>query len=233
VRRGRRRYRRLIKVNTSQLWLGAVHSRGLIPEVDTGGGRTQLQPRSLDWAPDETRAPEPAFVDRTAAGASTPTRPPRRRLPEAQQPPADHRSARPHLPAITQTALAAALARPIRRARASPEASERPLTAPTSPSPPTSDARFIVCSGRCSSTLLSEIVGDHRSIASISELFSAVRPIAFPSGTLSGDAFWRLLSPPRQDWTAVLQEHGEPPEFRYRFDPAKARLPGVAACRHF
>jgi hypothetical protein len=78
--------------------------------------------------------------------------------------------------------------------------------------------RFIVGTGKCGSTLLSTLVGSHPAVLSISELFTALQPAAFPRGTLTGVEFWNLLSQPKPLWTMALRDGIEPKEFLYSID---------------
>ena len=72
---------------------------------------------------------------------------------------------------------------------------------------------IIVGTGRCGSTLLSEMVRAHPELLSVSELFSFVTdlgsliPAAFPGHELSGAEFWRVVAGrhPRQN---LLLRHG-------------------------
>ncbi|MEZ4385428.1 MAG: sulfotransferase [Nannocystaceae bacterium] len=71
----------------------------------------------------------------------------------------------------------------------------------------------VVGTGRCGSTLLSEMLRAHPEVASISEFFSfitdlgALIPEAFPAEPVSGAAFWELVAGrhPRQN---LLLRHG-------------------------
>lgn len=59
---------------------------------------------------------------------------------------------------------------------------------------------FVVGTGRCGSTLVSQMLGEHPSILSVSEWFSFITDLdtriepAFADGEIDAEAFWRLLS---------------------------------------
>src|SRR4051812_47791592 len=94
-----------------------------------------------------------------------------------------------------------------------------------------SGGRFIVSTGRCGSTLLSNLLSSHPSVLTVSELFSSLQPGAFPQEAVGGVEFWRLLSTPRELWTLALRQRIEPPEFLYPVDDPDAafrRTDGVA-----
>lgn len=61
---------------------------------------------------------------------------------------------------------------------------------------------FVLGTGRCGSTLLSDMLRLHPGIASISEFFSLVSdlgcrvPRTFPAGSVSGEAFWDIIATP-------------------------------------
>jgi putative sulfotransferase len=87
------------------------------------------------------------------------------------------------------------------------------------PSDPAEDAgRFIVSTGRCGSTLLSNVLSSHPAVLGLSELFSSLQPEAFPREIVSGPEFWRLLSTPHAQWTLALQQRIESPELLYPVD---------------
>lgn len=80
--------------------------------------------------------------------------------------------------------------------------------------------RFVVGTGRCGSTLLSELLAAHPAVLSASEVLSMVQPAAFPGDPIDGERFWRLLSEPRDDMTVLLRRGAEPDEVRYPVDGA-------------
>jgi hypothetical protein len=85
-------------------------------------------------------------------------------------------------------------------------------------------ARFIVGTGRCGSTLLGKLLGTHPAVMSVSELFASLQPRPFPSGSVTGNAFWSLLSTPLETWSEALRRGLQPGEFLYPVDEAGARF---------
>ncbi len=76
---------------------------------------------------------------------------------------------------------------------------------------------FIVSSGRCGSTLLSDLLQLHPAVLSVSELFMANNIRAFVHARLTGRAFWRLLATPRSPMRKILTPQTCPDEFKYDF----------------
>lgn len=75
--------------------------------------------------------------------------------------------------------------------------------------------RFIVTTGRCGSTLLSELLREHPAVLSLSGFFTALHSPsvpAFPRQPITGAEFWTLLSTTRPETAAVWRRHcGAPP----------------------
>lgn len=66
--------------------------------------------------------------------------------------------------------------------------------------------RFIVSTGRCGSTLLSNLLATHPAVLSLSELFAMLQSEslgAFPADELDGAEMWRVLSTPRAEITEM------------------------------
>jgi Sulfotransferase family len=85
---------------------------------------------------------------------------------------------------------------------------------------------FVVSTGRCGSTMLSNMLQLNSGILSLSEFFSLLMPDPFPAGELDAAAYWRLLNEP---WTFFRHAYRlglRVPEFLYapgagsRFTPA-------------
>src|SRR5262249_60770926 len=55
---------------------------------------------------------------------------------------------------------------------------------------------IVVSTGRCGSTMLSNMLRLNPEILSLSEFFSLLMPDPFPAGELDAAAYWRLLSGP-------------------------------------
>src|SRR5690242_1668812 len=56
---------------------------------------------------------------------------------------------------------------------------------------------FVVGTGRCGSTLLSNILREDERILSLSEFFISLSPFAFHKKELDGKEFWDILATPR------------------------------------
>ena len=102
-----------------------------------------------------------------------------------------------------------------------PDAGSRPLRPGRAgmPIPPV----LVVNTGRCGSTMLSDIINRHPDILSLSELFSHVYPSRWiRHRRMTGDRMWRILSKPT--WlhrTALGRENAE---LLYPFDNPRARF---------
>ena len=77
---------------------------------------------------------------------------------------------------------------------------------------------FVVSTGRCGSTFLSEILDRHPHVLSISEFLFSMEPEVFPPGPISGSALADKLSRIDPIVSAALRHRIEPPEFRYPVD---------------
>jgi Sulfotransferase family len=96
----------------------------------------------------------------------------------------------------------------------------------------TTDARtawpgvIVVSTGRCGSTMLSNMLRLNPEILSLSEFFSLLMPDPLPPGELDATAYWRLLSEPWVFFTHTYRLGLRVPEFLYapapggRFTPA-------------
>jgi hypothetical protein len=87
---------------------------------------------------------------------------------------------------------------------------------------PSQPPLFIVSTGRCGSTMLSELLALHPAVLSISELFNALAPFAFNKRSANGATFWHVLSAPRRRhtvWLELMRAGLVIDEFRY---PGKA-----------
>ncbi len=85
------------------------------------------------------------------------------------------------------------------------------------------DPVMVVSSGRCGSTLLSQMLRRHDEVLSVSEYFFCVRPFGFPAEPIDGERFWNLLSLPRPSHAVALKHGLIPEEVLYPFGP-KARF---------
>jgi hypothetical protein len=76
---------------------------------------------------------------------------------------------------------------------------------------------FIVGTGRCGSTMISNVVRLHPRLLSVSELFTALGPRAFTARQLNGERFARLLTMPSRLAGKILAKGGRLEEVLYRF----------------
>ncbi|MCZ9341879.1 sulfotransferase, partial [Streptomyces sp. TRM76130] len=91
---------------------------------------------------------------------------------------------------------------------------------------------FVTGTGRCGSTLVSELLRDHPQVLSLSELFNHLTDMyritarVFPEGTVTAREFWRILSS-RNAVNRLLTAHGiAPKEILYRPAAPGARFGG-------
>ena len=83
---------------------------------------------------------------------------------------------------------------------------------------------FVVGTGRCGSTALSDVIRTNPRWLGLSELFNGLTPGAFPGEPLTGAAFAAKLSCRRLDYRVLLANHLEPREFLYRVDDPGSRF---------
>jgi putative sulfotransferase len=76
------------------------------------------------------------------------------------------------------------------------------------PAPP--DQAIIISTGRCGSTLLSNLIAEQPDTLSVQEFFMSVQPWTDGDGMLGGAAYWSRLSSPRPE-LATLFRIGLPP----------------------
>ncbi len=86
------------------------------------------------------------------------------------------------------------------------------------------DPIIVVGTGRCGSTALSQVVRTNPRWLSLSEVFSALAPRAFPAGPVRGRDWVELLSQPRYDSRVLLQHGLEDSELLYPVDDEDARF---------
>jgi hypothetical protein len=92
---------------------------------------------------------------------------------------------------------------------------------------------FVVSTGRCGSTLLSEILHKHPDVLSMSEFFISIRPGTdeLPDEVIDGRRLWDVLSSPEPATDAIVRDGWDAPNLRYpygtgRFD-AKTGIPRI------
>ncbi|HWG13491.1 MAG TPA: sulfotransferase [Streptosporangiaceae bacterium] len=77
-------------------------------------------------------------------------------------------------------------------------------------------AVFVVSTGRCGSTLLSNMLRQHPDILSLSEFFGMLLTGPFPDGKLTGAQYWALLSTPHPFVTMAYRAGAPIEEFLYQ-----------------
>ncbi len=82
---------------------------------------------------------------------------------------------------------------------------------------------LVLSTGRCGSTMVSDILNRHPGILSMSEFFSFVGPRAFVGRRPGGEHMWRLYSRPGNR-IRYLERFGVPSEFLYPLDDPSARF---------
>jgi hypothetical protein len=81
-----------------------------------------------------------------------------------------------------------------------------------------SPGAFVLGTGRCGSTLISNALELHRAVLSLSDVFLTMYPYGFPEGALTGAEFWSLLSAIHAPGKILLGIGEEPAEFLYPVD---------------
>ncbi|WP_432971970.1 sulfotransferase domain-containing protein [Dactylosporangium sp. CA-233914] len=82
----------------------------------------------------------------------------------------------------------------------------------------THDHAIIINTGRCGSTLLSDLIAEQRDTLSVQEFFGWVAPRAAASQVLTGAEYWSTLSSPSPHLAALFRVGLTPPEVRYPAD---------------
>jgi putative sulfotransferase len=88
---------------------------------------------------------------------------------------------------------------------------------------------FVIGTGRCGSTMLSNMLRDHPKVLSLSEFFAMVSdgsriPEAFSPEPMDGAQFWRILTGCAQHMSFAMQHGIAPAEILYRYDDPSARF---------
>lgn len=81
---------------------------------------------------------------------------------------------------------------------------------------------FVLSTGRCGSTVISQMFSRHPDILSLSEFFSVLGLRAFPGRKVTGDWMWRLCSEPSPRTAMTAREY--PGGLLYPFDDPGARF---------
>jgi len=91
---------------------------------------------------------------------------------------------------------------------------------------------FVVGTGRCGSTMISDMLRKHPTVLSLSELFAAVTdlmtlvPQAFPTGVIDASHFWRILSTPYPK-TSLMKRYGLLPTNHITFFRGEMSIPAL------
>lgn len=93
---------------------------------------------------------------------------------------------------------------------------------------------FVVSTGRCGSTMISDMVRKHPTMLSVSEFLATMGATVLRGGKVSGEDVFRKLNTCRPALRTVLRNHLQPHEFLYPMDSPDARygpedLPSILA----
>ena len=82
---------------------------------------------------------------------------------------------------------------------------------------------LVLSTGRCGSTMISDVLNLHPEVLSLSEVFSLLGPLALFRKRLSGRAMWALCSRQSPALRVLLSADTVPSEILYPFDDPQAR----------
>ena len=82
---------------------------------------------------------------------------------------------------------------------------------------------LVLSTGRCGSTMISDVLNIHPDVLSLSEVFSLLGPLALFRKRLSGRAMWALCSRQNPALRVLLSADSIPGEILYPFDDPSAR----------
>ena len=82
---------------------------------------------------------------------------------------------------------------------------------------------LVLSTGRCGSTMISDVLNLHPDVLSLSEVFSLLGPLALFRKRLSGRAMWALCSRQNPALRVLLSADPVPSEILYPFDDPHAR----------
>ena len=82
---------------------------------------------------------------------------------------------------------------------------------------------LVLSTGRCGSTMISDVLNLHPDVLSLSEVFSLLGPLALFRKRLSGNAMWALCSRQNPALRVLLSADVIPSEVLYPFDDPQAR----------
>ncbi|MFC9242944.1 sulfotransferase family protein [Streptomyces sp. NPDC057136] len=81
--------------------------------------------------------------------------------------------------------------------------------------PGTDPGTIIVCSGRCGSTLVSDLLAEHSAMVPLLEFFGSQYQAGMVQEVLSGEQFWQLVTEPWLSMNTVVRLGRVPKEVRY------------------
>ena len=95
------------------------------------------------------------------------------------------------------------------------------------------DRAIIISNGRCGSTLLSDLIVEEPDTCSVQEFFMSVAPWNRSTEIITGPAYWRVLSGPKEELSVLFKIGVPPKEVRYpasgRFNDDLVNLPRILA----
>lgn len=77
---------------------------------------------------------------------------------------------------------------------------------------------LVLSTGRCGSTMISDLLSRHPAVLSLSEFFVPLGPEAFAHDSIDGDGFWRILSRQSPALRAMLRDGIVVDEMLYPYD---------------
>jgi putative sulfotransferase len=98
--------------------------------------------------------------------------------------------------------------------------------------PPSRDGALILCTGRCGSTVVADVLADHPDTMPLMEFFYAQFQTGIPEGTPTGEEFWSLLNRPWRSLNTMVSLGRVPAELRYKADDP-ANMPEMSGLLGF
>ncbi len=103
-------------------------------------------------------------------------------------------------------------------------------TLPGIPAAP--EGALILCTGRCGSTIVADLLAEYPGVLPIMEFFFAQFADGIPEGAPTGEEFWSLLNRPWRELNTAIGIGRVPAELRYPIDDP-ARLPEMSGLLGF
>ncbi|MEO6891926.1 MAG: sulfotransferase [Ktedonobacteraceae bacterium] len=85
---------------------------------------------------------------------------------------------------------------------------------------------IVAGTGRCGSTMLSNLLREHPAVLSLSEFFIFLHPSVFNEDVLDAAQFWKVIGEPAPHLRLYLQQEAPLPEFLYLFKVPSSRFTG-------